>query len=298
MPLIEMEHRRYVSSGPDATMQTNDVDGDPLISVVVATFNAAATLDRCIKSVSGQTYRRIELIVIDGDSQDGTVEILKRNSEKIAYWVSEPDRGIYNAWNKALKVAQGDWVYFLGADDYFADEHALARVAPYLKIESTGARVVYGRVNLVRKDGSVIATFGSPWNRKLFFQLMTLPHQGVFHHRSLFEEHGGFNEEFRIAGDYEWLLRELKSHDPVFLENGTITAMQFGGMSSDGRLAVETLLEIKRARDLNGITTGAFLWRWALLKAYVRRLLSQLLGTVWTRIVVNGYRRLTFRAPV
>lgn len=298
MPLIEKEHRGGMPSGADATMQVNDVDAKPLISVVVATFNAVSTLERCIKSVSGQTYRRKELILIDGDSQDGTVEVLKRNSEAIAYWISEPDRGIYNAWNKALKVAHGDWVYFLGADDYFVDEHVLAEVAPSLTGGSPGARVVYGRVNLVRKDGSVIATFGSPWNRKRFFQLMTLPHQGIFHHRSLFQEHGCFNEEFRIAGDYELLLRELKSRDPLFIADATIAAMQFGGMSSDGRSAVETLLEIKRARDLNGVTTISSLWRWALVKAYGRRFLSRLFGQEWARVVANCYRRLTFRAPV
>lgn len=276
----------------------DDVVAEPLISVVVATFNAVETLDRCIKSVSGQTYRYKELIIIDGASKDGTVEVLKRNSEKIAYWVTESDRGIYNAWNKALKVAQGDWVYFLGADDYFIDEHALARVALHLKGRSTLARVAYGRVDLVRKDGSVIETFGSPWNRQKFFELMTLPHQGVFHHRSLFQEHGCFNEEFRIAGDYELLLRELKSRDPLFIADITIAAMQFGGMSSDGRSAVETLREIKRARDLNGVAAVSPLWRWALVKAYARRFLSCLFGQEWARMVVNCYRRLTFRSPV
>ncbi|MGC4099090.1 MAG: hypothetical protein QM706_18420 [Nitrospira sp.] len=127
---------------------------------------------------------------------------------------------------------------------------------------------------------------------------MTLPHQGVFHHRSLFEEHGGFNEEFRIAGDYELLLRELKCRDPLFIEDCTITAMQFGGLSSSGRLSVETLGEIKRARDLNGITMVSPLWRWALVKAYARRWLSQLLGQQWAKVVVNGYRRLTFRPSI
>lgn len=269
-----------------------------MISIVIAVYNGKATLQRCIDSVARQTYPYKELIVIDGGSNDGTVEVLKRNSEKIAYLVSEPDRGIYNAWNKALKVAQGDWVYFLGADDYFVDDHVLARVAPNLSGGSSRARVAYGRVDLVRKDGSVIATFGSPWDRKRFFQLMTLPHQGVFHHRSLFEVHGGFNEEFRIAGDYELLLRELKSHDPLFIPDGTIAAMQFGGMSSDGRLAIETLREIKRARDLNGVTMATPLWRWALVKAHVRRFLSRLFGQAWTRVMVNGYRRLTFRSSV
>jgi glycosyltransferase involved in cell wall biosynthesis len=269
-----------------------------LISIVVAVFNGSATLQRCIDSVVQQTYPHKELIVIDGASKDGTVEILKRNSEKIAYWVTEPDRGIYNAWNKALKVAQGDWVYFLGADDYFVDEHVLARVALNLKGGSSGARVAYGRVDLVRKDGSVIETFGSPWKRQKFFELMTLPHQGVFHHRSLFQEHGCFNEEFRIAGDYELLLRELKFRDPLFIADGTIAAMQFGGMSSDGRSAVEALREIKRARDLNGVTTISPLWRWAFVKAYVRRFLSRLFGQEWARVAANCYRRLTFRAPV
>jgi glycosyltransferase involved in cell wall biosynthesis len=278
--------------------QVNSAVGEPLISVVVATFNVVETLGRCISSVSTQTYRHKELIVIDGGSTDGTVKILEANREKIAYWESERDRGIYHAWNKALKVTRGEWVYFLGADDYFSDEQVLARVAPCLKDGPTDARVVYGRVNLVRKDGSVIGTFGESWNRSTFFQLMSLPHQGVFHHRSLFLTHGDFNEEFRIAGDYELLLRELKSHDPLFIAAGTIAAMQFGGMSSDGGLALETLREIKWARDLNGVTMIAPLWRWALVKAYGRRFLSRLFGQTLTRVMVNGYRRLTFRCSV
>ena len=276
----------------------DDVIAEPLISVVVAVFNGVETLGRCIGSVTRQTYRHKELIIIDGGSVDGTKDVIEAHAPCIAHWESELDRGIYHAWNKALKVVQGDWVYFLGADDYFVDEHVLARVAPYLQDGGTDARVVYGRVHLVKADGSIIGTFGEAWNRKSFFQLMTLPHQGVFHHRSLFSTHGDFNEEFRIAGDYELLLRELKSHDPVFIPDGTIAAMQFGGMSSDGRLGLDTLREIKRARDFNGVTMVAPLWRWALVKAHVRRFLSRLLGDEWGRVVVNSYRRLTLRSPV
>jgi glycosyltransferase involved in cell wall biosynthesis len=219
------------------------------VSVIVAVRNGAPTLQRCIDSFAGQTYPPKELIIIDGGSTDGTVEILKYNSEKIRYWVSEPDRGIYSAWNKALKVAQGDWVYFLGADDYFMDEHVLAQVALHLKNGSSSARVVYGRVDLVRKDGSVIATFGSPWDRKRFFQLMTLPHQGVFHHRSLFQEHGGFNEEFRIAGDYD-LLRELRYGVAEFVPR-LVAALQHSGMSSNPVSKVKTVGVIMRARRIN-----------------------------------------------
>lgn len=298
MPASESGKWDVMSSAADPTEQTNSSGAEPLISVIVAVFNGVETLGRCIDSVTRQTYRHKELIVIDGGSVDGTKDVIEAHARRIAHWESERDRGIYHAWNKALKVAQGDWVYFLGADDYFVDEHVLARVAPYLQRGPTDAQVVYGRVHLVKADGSIIGTFGEAWNRRSFFQLMTLPHQGVFHRRSLFEEHGGFNEEFRIAGDYELLLRELKSHDPVFIPGGTIAAMQFGGMSSDGRLALETLREIKRARDLNGVTMVAPLWRWALVKAYVRRFSSRLFGQAWTRVMVNGYRRLTFRSSV
>jgi len=293
---MENQHANDILN--DSLARSSRVEAEPLISVVVAVFNGVETLMRCIESVSRQTYKNSELIVIDGGSADGTRDLIERNSQHIAYWESERDRGIYHAWNKALEVAHGDWVYFLGADDYFVDDYVLARVASHLKLRSTFSRVVYGRVDLVRKDGSVIETFGSEWNRKRFFQLMTMPHQGVFHHRSLFQEYGHFNEEFRIAGDYEFLLRELKSRDPVFIAGVTIAAMQFGGMSSDGRLSIETLREIRRARDLNSIKVIPIPWVWAFLKAHARRFLYRSLGNPRTRFLVNIYRRLTLRRPV
>lgn len=279
-------------------VRTNKVEAEPLISVIVAVFNGVETLKRCIDSVSTQTYKNSELIVIDGGSADGTRDLIERNSQHIVYWESERDRGIYHAWNKALEVAHGDWMYFLGADDYFVDDYVLARIASHLKHGSTFARVVYGCVDLVRKDGSVIETFGSQWNRKRFTQLMTLPHQGVFHHRSLFQEFGHFNEEFRIAGDYEFLLRELKSRDPIFVVDVTIAAMQFGGMSSDQRFSIETLREIRRARTLNSVTVVPIPWLWAVLKAHVRRFLYRSLGNPRAKFLVNSYRRLTLRRPI
>ena len=279
-------------------VRTSELEAQPLISVVVAVFNGAETLKRCIDSVSSQTYKKSELIVMDGGSLDGTKDLIESNSQYIAYWESERDRGIYHAWNKALNVAHGDWMIFLGADDYFVDDNALARIASHLQRNSLFARVVYGRVNLVRKDGTVIGTFGSQWNRKRFSQLMTLPHQGVFHHRSLFQEGGYFNEEFRIAGDYELLLRELKSRDPIFIADVKIASMQFGGKSSDQRFSIETLREIRRAQILNGVTTVSIPWLWAFVKAQVRHFFYRVLGNALARFLVNMYRRLTLRRPI
>jgi len=88
----------------------------PSITAIVAVFNGVDTLQQCIDSVAQQSYPAKELIVIDGDSKDGTVELLKASQEKINYWVSEPDSGVYNAWNKGLAKANGDWIFSLGSD--------------------------------------------------------------------------------------------------------------------------------------------------------------------------------------
>ena len=103
----------------------------PLISIVVVVYNGAKTLQQCIDSISHQTYPNKELIIIDGDSLDGTVELLKLNQENIAYWISEPDRGIGDAWNKGLKLCSGSIIGILNSDDYYAKE-TLKNVLPYL----------------------------------------------------------------------------------------------------------------------------------------------------------------------
>ena len=104
----------------------------PLISVIIAVFNGVKTLQQCINSVIQQNYKNIELIVIDGGSSDGTIDLLVLNSRDITYWISEADRGIYNAWNKALEQAHGDWICFLGADDFLWDEQVLVRMVSEL----------------------------------------------------------------------------------------------------------------------------------------------------------------------
>ena len=101
-------------------MNTNRSTGQvrsPRISIITVVYNGASTLEQTILSVLKQTYSRIEYIIIDGGSKDGTVDIIKKYQDRIAYWVSEPDEGIYDAMNKGIRHASGDWIYFLGADD-------------------------------------------------------------------------------------------------------------------------------------------------------------------------------------
>jgi glycosyltransferase involved in cell wall biosynthesis len=134
----------------------------PLITVIVAVLNRAATVKRCLESIEAQDYPAKELIVMDGGSTDGTLTLLEEYRSHMAYFESASDRGIYHAWNKALKHACGEWVCFLGADDFFWSPHALTEMAPFLiEAAERGIRIVYGQVVKINQAGSVLRVEGS-----------------------------------------------------------------------------------------------------------------------------------------
>jgi glycosyltransferase involved in cell wall biosynthesis len=275
------------------------VNQEPLISVIVAVFNGAQTLQRCIDSVAGQTYPHKELIIMDGGSTDGTVDILRANSDKITYWESEPDRGIYHAWNKALEHAKGDWICFLGSDDYFWKPDVLERMREHLvKAASAGTRVVYGQMAVVTEQGEILFVDGRPWYdvQKQFLQMMTIPHPGLMHHKSLFELYGKFDESFQIAGDYEFLLRELKAKKAEFVPNIIVTGMQRSGISSNPTNYIQSLKEVARARLKNKVKIAIpTQWIWSYVKAEGRVFLARLVGGKGVRYLADFYRLLTGR---
>ncbi len=273
----------------------------PIITVIIAVFNGAAKLQRCLDSLAEQTYPYKELIVIDGGSTDGTIEILKNNNEKITYWESEPDRGIYHAWNKALSKATGDWIIFLGADDYLWNSEVLANAAGKLVFINSDIRVVYGRVAMVSpQNNEVLQIFNKSWHksRKKFMQYSNIHHQGIFHHRSLFSEHGLFDDSFKIAGDYELLLRELKNKDAHFLEDIIISGAQIKGLSSSPENYIKTYREFYKARGKNNITTLPFRLGWLYVKACIRVILLRTFGEQYSDIIADLYRKVTLRPSI
>ncbi|WHZ28764.1 MAG: hypothetical protein OJF51_003562 [Nitrospira sp.] len=229
-------------------------DTVPSISVIVAVLNGKTTLQECIDSVARQTYSHKELLVIDGGSKDGTVELLERNSNKFSYWTSESDRGVYHAWNKGLAQARGEWICFLGADDYFRDVTVLERMAAHLKTLPLSIRVAYGRIIRINDDGQMTQPAGESWEqvRKSFKQYMCIPHVGTMHRRTLFELHGTFNESFRIAGDYELLLRELKTGDAAFIPDIITAVQRLGGMSTNVANKFKVYREFLYAQRMHG----------------------------------------------
>jgi glycosyltransferase involved in cell wall biosynthesis len=266
----------------------------PLISVIIAVFNGVKTLQQCLNSVIQQNYKNIELIVIDGGSSDGTIDLLVLNSRDITYWISEADRGIYNAWNKALEQAHGDWICFLGADDFLWDEQVLVRMVTELILIPPVIRVAYGQIMLINAASVKLHAIGKPWEevKENFKHVMCIPHPAVMHRRSLFLQHGAFDESFRIAGDYELLLRELRTNDAFFIPGLVMTAMRQGGVSTNPDNTLLGLQEVRAAQIKNGQRWPGLVWLLALTRAYTRSLLWSLMGEKMTRKILDFGRRI------
>jgi glycosyltransferase involved in cell wall biosynthesis len=183
------------------------------VSIITAVYNAAPTLEQCLLSVRSQSYREVEHIVIDGGSTDGSVEILQRHSSLLAYSVSEPDSGVYDAWNKGLSVATGEWIAFLGAEDILLPD----AMSKYLAVcGGTDAQYVSSLVRWIR-PGLPDKITGRPWSWPAFQRKMTTAHVGSLHRFDLFEKYGNYDTGYKIAGDYELLLRpgkDLNSRTP------------------------------------------------------------------------------------
>jgi len=226
------------------------------ISVIIAVCNGAPTLQRALDSVFDQTHPHVELIVIDGGSTDGTVDILRRNEARIAYWESSPDTGIYNAWNKALDHVTGDWVCFLGADDWYAGPDVLASVVAAIAEDGAAHSVYYGNMDAYRADDTIYRARDRRWDkarRQRFRRGVMFPHPAAFHRRSLFEEFGRFDESFVIAGDFEFLLRILKSGPGAKFIKLVVVNMTAGGMSQKPSNRIRIAREVYRARYKNGV---------------------------------------------
>jgi len=181
----------------------------PLVSIVLASFNCRKVIENALRSVFEQSFGHKEIIVIDGGSTDGTVNVLEKHDHLIDYWISENDEGIYHALNKGVSLARGEWLYFLGADDYLNDPGVLERIFK----RQLNAKLVYGDVILsgngpVGRDGIVYD--GAFSKLKLCYQ--NICQQAILYHKSLFEELGGFNLNYPILADREFNIKVFANY--------------------------------------------------------------------------------------
>jgi glycosyltransferase involved in cell wall biosynthesis len=249
----------------------------PLVTVITAVLNAVGTIKDCIESVLLQDYPNIEHIVLDGGSSDGTIDVLRQYDDRIALWKSEPDLGIYDAWNKGLLEARGEWICFLGADDEFLPGAVSAYMA--LATKNPQAEYLSSKVKVIHPSG-YSRILGSAWTWRKFSKAMCTFHVGNMHHRGLFDRLGTYDTSYRIVADYELLLRARDQLNTAYMP--VITAMMRAGGVSGTRKALEETARAKVETGGRNKLLAAVELHMANAK-YVLRPLRCALGTIVAR---------------
>ncbi len=232
------------------------------ISLLTVSFNSAATIGHTIESIRSQDYKNIEYIIVDGDSKDGTVEIVKSHEAIISKWISEPDHGIYDAMNKAIRLATGDVVGIINSDDFYASPQILSSVADAFSDPSVDA--VFGDLVVVDPQNlrKVVRRYSSArWNPEKFAWGFMPAHPTFFVRKKFYDEIGVFKTDYHIAADYELLIRFLFVHRLRYRYLPlTMVHMRRGGVSSRGLMSNIILnREILRACKENGIYSNGFM---------------------------------------
>jgi glycosyltransferase involved in cell wall biosynthesis len=216
------------------------------ISIILATYNAGKYLENALQSIIQQNYPSLELIIIDGKSQDDTLSIIRKYQEHITFWKSEPDKGIYDAWNKGIEMSTGDWIMFLGSDDKLLPD-SLISYSDFINSTETDVEFISSRMLYTDENMKPYRTLGWKWEWPKFQLEMTVAHTGSLHSKKLFDKYGKYNTDYKICGDYELLLRPGKNLKTSFLDK--ITAMYREGGASDSYSAI---LEAYKASRTTG----------------------------------------------
>lgn len=241
------------------------------ITIITATFNSEKYINNCLVSVAKQDYFDIEHIVIDGLSSDNTLNQLN-NYNHIAKTISAPDKGIYDAINKGIKIATGDIVGILNSDDFFADDAVVSRIAASFK-KYDQLEAVYADVNFVDRENidKTVRHYSSKYFKPSMFRFGFQPaHPTFYAKREVFEELGLYRTDLKIAGDFELMLRFiLKNKIKYKYVNDVWVKMRTGGVSTSGVSSVVKLNnEIIKAHKINGLYTNKlfvyskYLFKW------------------------------------
>ncbi len=199
----------------------------PLISIITVVYNGEKYLEETILSVINQTYDNVEYIIIDGGSTDGTVEIIKKYEDSVDYWVSEKDDGIYDAMNKGIDIASGDWINFMNAGDSFCDEYVLENL--FLKNDCSSYDIVYGSAIVVDEARTIeLILKPKPFTKLnlLFWTTRTVCHQSIFVSRNIIEP---YSLKYKLKGELNWYFDLLKKSNKFKIIDTSIVYYSLGG---------------------------------------------------------------------
>ncbi len=221
----------------------------PKISVIVPTLNDEKYLENTIQSFISQEYANKELLIIDGLSSDNTLKIIKKYHKHISYWCSQKDKGISDAFNKGIKKATGDYLYFMGAGDTFVDSHVLNNMMDGVNKDNDW--LVSGQIRRVSKEGQELYITQNRFNKWQLLYKMAIPHQGLFTNKLYFQKYGLFDTSCKYAMDYDLLLRAYSDFPKLIQKDLIVANWVEGGVGQDNTDKV--LAEYHRIRLKNQI---------------------------------------------
>lgn len=253
------------------------------ISIITPAFNNGNALDLTISTLRNQNFSDFEYIVIDGGSNDNTIDIILKNSDIITYWISEPDSGIYYAINKGINYSKGGIIGILGAGDYYEDG-VLEFICSSFK-ENPSVQIIYGNTNLIYSKGEKKGITSHKSIKRLKKSLIGC-HQSIFIRKSAYSELGLYDTTFRIVSDYEFLARCYVNNIAILYINRTFSNFQLDGISS-GKSSLLQIVENHKVRKLYNFYAIIDLYYYYQL---IRNLLLIILKTLITKRIFNRLR--------
>lgn len=221
------------------------------ISIIIATYNAAKTLRTCLDSIVPQLTEGTELIIVDGKSTDNTNEIIDSYGNNVTIHISEPDKGIYDAWNKAITRSSGKWITFLGSDDELMPNTIQNYERFFTENKGEEYDIICAKLYFISNTGKIIREVGEPWNwYKLTHRKWKYAHPGLLHNRKLFDKFGLFDSQYKICADTDFLQRIGPNIKAGFI-NQFLVKMSAGGISDSFQAIKEGFLIRKKNKTLS-----------------------------------------------
>ena len=267
---------------------------DHLLSIVTVCYNSEKTISRTIDSIAAQTYPHIEYIVVDGGSTDRTVEILRSRQTDIDLWISERDHGISDAFNKGIALATGEYVALVNADDWLEPDHFRLAIE---HLKRSDADFTFGNLMFHDHEGAPLYTLigDALYASKILHAMPAINHPSIVCRRSLYERNGLFDKTFRIAMDYEWLLRNHKQGARGAYIPDITSHMGTNGISQ--RRVLASLKEVERASIRYGYSASRARIRYWIrttkvtLRLFIERNVSLSLAISLRALINSRYQR-------
>jgi glycosyltransferase involved in cell wall biosynthesis len=266
-----------------------------MFSVIMVVYNGIRFISEAFNSIVNQDFDSYELVIIDGGSTDGTLEFLKENERSITQLISEKDQGIYYAMNKGLQVSRGDYIVFINSDDYLLPGalKQLSQEIAMIPFENRSRAMLCHAVKKVNFKGETLFILRKDevfFKRNMFYE-MPVNHQGLFVHRNLFESLGFFDTSFRIAADYEFVIRAYFSGAAdLYFYNFAVSAMRTGGVSeSISFLFLRNMETLRIIRVYGNFSVRLFIM---ILVKFIIDFIVAILKNILPNILIQKYHRL------